>query len=118
MVILEDKTVLSLCEKVKELAFEIINYEEKELKPLTDEEIKFYEEQKVSHKCKEEFCYDDENKKNKVRDYCHYTGKFRGAAHNICNVGYKVPKEIPIIAHNAAYDHHFIINQLAEELNA
>ena len=28
---------------------------------------------------------------------------------------YKVPKDIPIILHNASYDTHFIINQLAEE---
>ena len=28
----------------------------------------------------------------KVRDHCHYTGKYRGAAHNICNLRYTVPK--------------------------
>ena len=32
----------------------------------------------------------------KVRDHCHYTGKFRGAAHSICNLRYKVPQEIPV----------------------
>ena len=60
---------------------------------------------------------DDENYKNKrnVRDHFHYTGKFRGAAHNKCNLNYKVPKDIPIIIHNASYDTHFIINQLAKE---
>ena len=31
-------------------------------------------------------------KNYKVRDHCHYTGKYRGAAHNICNLRYKVPK--------------------------
>ena len=51
----------------------------------------------------------------KVKDHCHYTGKFRGAAHSKCNLNYKVPKDIPIIIHNASYDTHFIINQLAEE---
>ena len=60
---------------------------------------------------------DDENYKNKrkVKDHCHYTGKFRGAAHSKCNLNYKVPKDIPIIIHNASYDTHFITNQLAEE---
>ena len=44
------------------------------------------------------------------------TKKFRGAAHSNCNLNDKVPKDIPIIVHNASYDTHFIINQLAEEL--
>ena len=66
--------------------------------PLTYNEIKSYDKQKTCHTCKEGFCY-DENKKSeynfycKVRDNCHYTGKFRGAAHNICNLRYKVPKK-------------------------
>ena len=42
-------------------------------------------------------------------------GKFRGAAHSICNLKYKAPKEIPIIIHNASYDTHFMLNQLAIE---
>ena len=51
----------------------------------------------------------------KVKDHCHYTENFRGAAHNICNLKYKVPKEIPIITHNASYDTHFMLNKLAIE---
>ena len=27
---------------------------------------------------------------HKIRDHCHYTGKYRGAAHDICNLRYKV----------------------------
>ena len=73
-----------------------------------------YEKQKVCHICKKEF-FDDKNKK-KVRDGCHYTGKFRGAAHSVCNLRYKVSKEIPIVFHNGStYDYHFIIKKLAEE---
>ena len=62
-------------------------------------------------------CKDDENynNKRKVKDHCHYTGKFRGAAHSKCSLNYKIPKDIPIIINNASYDIHFIINQLAEE---
>ena len=60
---------------------------------------------------------DDENYKNrkKVKDHCHYTGKFRGAAPSKCNLNHKIPKDIPIIIHDASYDTHFIINKLAEE---
>ena len=51
-----------------------------------------------------------------MRDNCHYTGKFRRAAHSICNLRYKVPKNIPIVIHNhSTYDDHFIIKQLPEE---
>ena len=54
----------------------------------------------------------------KVRDHCHYTGKYRGAAHGICNLRYKVVKEIPAVFHNgSSYDYHFIIKYLAEEFN-
>ena len=53
---------------------------------------------------------------HKVRDHCHYTGEFRGPAHNICNLRYKTPKEIPIAFQNGStYDNHSIIKQLAKE---
>ena len=57
------------------------------------------------------------NKYCKVRDHCHYTGKFRGATLNNCNLRYKIPKEIPIVFHNGSstYDYHFIIKQLAKQ---
>ena len=52
----------------------------------------------------------------KVRVHCHYTGKYRGAAHNICNLRYKVSKEIPVVFHNGStYDNHFIIRELVKE---
>ena len=55
-------------------------------------------------------------KNYKVRDHCHYTGKYRGAAHSICNLRYKIPKEIPVVFHNGStYDYHFIINELVKE---
>ena len=87
--------------------------------PLTKEENKSYKNKEACHICKGKFCVDkdDENYKNKkkVKDHCHYTGKFRGAAHSKFNLNYKVPKDIPVIIHNATYDTHFIINKLAEE---
>ena len=109
------------CEKFKGRATEIINYKEKEMISLTDKENNSYGKQKVCHICKKEFCYDKNEEKKfklyqKVRDHCHYTGKFRGAVHSICNLSYKVPKEIPVVIHNGStYDYHFIIKQLAEE---
>ena len=56
---------------------------------------------------------------HKVRDHCHYTGKFRRAAHSICNLRYKTPKEILVVFHNGStYDYHFIIKQLAKEFDS
>ena len=89
--------------------------------PLTDKENKSYEKQKVCYICKKEFST-DENDKNafklyhKVRDHCHYTGKFRVAAHSIYNLRYKTPKKIPVVFYNgSAYDYHLTINKLAKE---
>ena len=97
----------------------IINYKEKEMILLIDEDNKSYEEQEACDISEGKFCTDedDENYKNrkKVKDHSHYTEKFTGAAHSICNLNYKVLKNIPIIIHNASYDTHFIINQLAKE---
>ena len=78
--------------------------------------------QKKCYICQIEFCYDKNEKKKfklykKVRDHCHYARKFRGAAHSICNLRYKVPQEILVKIHNGSkYDYHFIIRELAEEL--
>ena len=51
----------------------------------------------------------------KVRDHCHYTGKYRGAANSICNLEFKVPNEIPVVFHNGSnYGYLFIIKDLAK----
>ena len=87
---------------------------------LTNEEKESHEKQ-ICHICEKEFCTDKENKiefklKQKVRDHCHYTWKYRGAAHSICILRYKITKEIPVVFHNGStYDYHFIIKQLARE---
>ena len=51
-----------------------------------------------------------------IRNHCHYTGEYRGAAHIICNSKYSVPRKILIDFHNGSnYNYHFIIRELAEE---
>ena len=58
------------------------------------------------------------NKDTKVRDHCHITGKYRGSAHDHCNLKLKInPKDIkiPIIFHNLrGYDSHFIMQEIGE----
>ena len=105
------------CKDLREHATKIINYEKKDMIPLTKKEEKNHNNQKVCHICKKEFDTSDK-KHNKVRDHCHYTGKYRGAAHNICNLRYKISKEVPIVFHNgSSYEYHFIIKELVKEFD-
>lgn len=51
----------------------------------------------------------------KVRDHCHFTGKYCGAAHNSCNLQCRKPMILPVIFHNLqGYDSHLFIKQLAK----
>ena len=53
------------------------------------------------------------NLHDRVRDHCHFTGKYRGAAHNRCNLKYRKPNNISVFFHNlAGYDSHLFIKKL------
>ena len=82
-----------------------------------EKEKERFKEETVCWICKKEFDDTaDENgyKKNgKVRDHFHYTGRYRGAAHNSCNIMYRKPKFIPVVFHNlSGYDSHLSIKNL------
>ena len=71
------------------------------------EEAERFNEETKCWICKEDLHYD------KVRDHCHFTGRYRGAAHNKCNLKYKKPKFIPVVFHNlSGYDSHLFIKNL------
>ena len=54
-----------------------------------------------------------DNDDEKVRDHCHVTGKFRGAAHGSCNINLQSTKKLPVIFHNLrGYDSHLIFHEL------
>ena len=50
--------------------------------------------------------------KKKIRDHCHVTGKFRGAAHWDCNINFKLTKKVPVTFQNLrGYDISLIFNE-------
>ena len=82
-----------------------------------NKKMKSYENVKFCYICTEKFenKYVKDKKYREVRDHCHYTGEYRGAAHRSCNLKYSVPKTNPIAFHNGSkYDYHFIIKELAK----
>ena len=65
------------------------------MKSSTNQQQKSYQNGTICYICKEKF--EDKNTKDKkyckVRDYCHYTGEYRGPAHSIYNLKYTVHKK-------------------------
>ena len=83
----------------------------KRVKPMwtSPEEDYEFEEATVCHICESPLY------KDRVKDHCHLTGRYRGAAHNKCNLEYKIPKFYPVFFHNlSGYDTHMFIKDLAE----
>ena len=110
----------NFCRDLREHGMRIVNYEKREMMPLIDEENESCEKQNVCYIYKKISAndYDNYNKYQEVRYHCHYTRKFRGAAHSICNLRNKTPKKILVVFHNGfTYDYHFITNQLAKEFD-
>ena len=70
----------------------------------------------ICHICEQDLFKDKETGQIlKVRDHCHFTGEYRGAAHNECNLKCKKPPILPVIFHNLqGYDSHLFIKQLAK----
>ena len=108
----EDEEIAKIfVEKIAEVTKSIYNDFYCRPKPLrlTSEEQKLFEQAKTCHICSCEL------KNDKVRDHCHFTGKYRGAAHNKCNLMCKKPRVLPVIFHNLqGYDAHLFIKQLAK----
>ena len=89
---------------LREHAMKTINFKKKKMKLLTKDQQESYENAKICYICEEtsECKYLKDKRYHKVRDHCHYTEKYRGTAHSICNLNYIVPKKIPIVFHNGS----------------
>ena len=86
-------------------------FPEKPMEPLMDKQWKDYNKSKKCHI----YLKPINSKGPKVRDHCHYTGKYRGPAHRSCNLNYKLLSYIPVVFHNlSGYDAHLFIKELAK----
>ena len=85
-----EKFVEHLEEEVKRL-YRI--FRQQPMIELTDVLKREHKEAKNYHICLKQF-NDPQNRK--VRDHFHYTGLYQGAAHNNCNLKYRIPDHIPI----------------------
>ena len=76
------------CTTLREHATYILNYEKKEMLPLTKEELKLYQYTRNCYICGKGIFQKLTKSRiyRKVKDHCHYTGKYRDAVHNICNL--------------------------------
>ena len=82
--------------------------------PLTKKQWARHKKTNKCHICYCPFTIND----YKVRDHCHYTGSYRGPAHKLCNLRYRVPSYIPVIFHNlSGYDSHLFIREIGKHTN-
>ena len=107
------------CKTMNEIREEIFDVMDnpKDMEKLTDEEEERHRKAKKCFICNGRF---DPNvkAKTKVKDHCHFTGKYRGPAHHKCNLDYCFKYfKIPIFFHNLKnYDAHLVISHL-DKLN-
>ena len=107
-----EKFVEYIEEEVKRL---YATFPRQPMKELTDVLQREHETAEKCHIYLKEF---NDRRNRKVRDHCHYTGLYRGAAHNDCNLKYKIPDNIPIVFHNlSGYDAHLFIKELGKRFN-
>ena len=115
----DDEDIASIfVSKLEVITKEIYKDYYKKPKPLklTKQEQEEFDKAEFCHICEKEL-YDDDSKGQmlKVRDHCHFTGKYRGAAHNSCNLRCRKPMILPVIFHNLqGYDSHLLTKQLAK----
>ena len=104
----EDPDVIDVFINWLEEDVKIISELGKEKMIITEEEEEQFNQASICWICGKLLNIDD-----RVRDHCHYTGRYRGAAHKICNLKYCKPNNISVFFHNlTGYDSHLFIKKL------
>ena len=89
------------CSSLREHAINITDFEKKNMLPLTKIELKSHQNEKVCYICGKSSRKAILKKLSKsIKNHCHYTGKYRDAAHSISNSKLNVPNEILVVFNN------------------
>ena len=104
------KFMEAMLDEVKYCKKVMKKYFNKPLRMTKDDEEKFQKADEC-HICNKKYNENDV----RVRDHCHITGKYRGSAHQDCNLNFQITDKIPVIFHNLrGYDSHFIMQEIGE----
>ena len=99
--------IKKFCSSLRKHAKNVINFEKKKILPLRKKQLKLHHNATSCYICGKKFV----RYKNywNFRDLCHYTGKYRHAAHSIHNLRFNVSNKISVDFHNGSnYNYHFI----------
>ena len=124
--IYEDKTTLYTAkEEGEDIGKKFVESLEKDLKEVykilktvVPINISEQEEESFKNAIKCYACGLDLKEYDRVRDHCHLTGKYRGAAHSKCNLKMRTPKFVPVLFHNLeGYDSHLFVKSLGGKVS-
>jgi hypothetical protein len=113
VIIREENCTQTFLKEMVDLSVKFKKMYERNIKmePLTSEEVLRHDNADTCYLCEKPYTEDD----YKVRDHCHVTGKYRGPAHNTCNLNSSNPTFLPVYMHNLSkYDAHFLIRELGD----
>ena len=99
-----------------------IKWLEEDVKDIANIEVKemIFTEEDIKHFNKASDCWicGEKLENDRVRDHCHFTGRYRGPAHNKCNLKYRKPKNISVFFNNlSGYDSHLFIKKIGCSIN-
>ena len=107
-----EKFFTDIFEEEKEILEKLKEFQNTPMK-LSNKEKRHHKLATSCYVCKCSFTAEN----RKVRDHCHVLGNYRGAACNMCNLGMKMTKTIPVIFHNLkGYDSHLLLPELGNSI--
>ena len=109
----EPKLVSYTGEDVPQKLVYMLEEDIREITNMPAKNLIFGEKERFDKETKCWICNKEFDDDVKVRNYCHFTGRYRGAAHNSCNLKYRKPNFTPVVFHNlSGYDSHLFIKNL------